>query len=134
MDAAEQTLGCPLPPSFRIWLEESNGTWLESVRIFPIYDARDPRTTWDSITRYYNNGQWVADRYEWLANKLVNSQLLPFAEPDGTADVYYFDLNTPVQDFEYPVMWLSHETGDLEFRASNFAEFVRSILAGEFED
>jgi len=122
--AAETELGRKLPQSFSDWLILNNGVSLGAVTIFPVFDARDPRKTWDSIVRNFK-GRWQ----EWLENfsdlALDFSQLMPFAE-FGTGDYYCFDYSTE-GDIGEPVVivWL-HETGEVKQVADCFAQFSTS--------
>ncbi len=61
--AAEQELKRRFPPSYRAWLLQNNGKGIDVVDLFPVFDARDPRKTWDSIVRNYQ-GNWQ----DWLKN------------------------------------------------------------------
>jgi cell wall assembly regulator SMI1 len=128
---AEAALGRTFPPSFREWLLENNGKDIEGVTIFPVMDQRDPRMTWDSIDRRFNEG-WKS----WLENfadeKRSFTHLLPFAE-FGTGDCYCFDYSRPDSQGEVPIVRWSHETGDCDDRARSFPEFAIKVLAGEFE-
>lgn len=128
---AEAALGFPLPPSFRTWLLENNGRHADDVWIFPVFDERDARTTWDSIVRQFDHGQWGSDGFEDEEADL--SHLLPFASP-GTGDLYCFDYRRPCPDGEVPVVLWSHETGQTEDRGASFAEFLDRLGKGEFED
>lgn len=56
LDRAEGELGRRLPPSYREWLLENNGRYLDAIRVFPVLDDRDVRTTWDSIVRNFEEG------------------------------------------------------------------------------
>ncbi len=60
---AETELGFQFPPTFREWLTENNSRSIEDVTIFPVFDERDPRKTWDSIVRNYTSN-WKS----WLEN------------------------------------------------------------------
>lgn len=128
---AEATLGRVFPPSFRDWLLQNNGHNIEGVHIYPIKDERDPRMTWDSIDRLYQNG-WA----DWLANFEDEdrdfSHLLPFADY-GTGDFYCFDYSRINSAGETPIVRWSHETGETEDRAATFPEFVVKVEAGEFD-
>lgn len=60
---AEFQLKMRLPESFAEWLLLNNGRSLGALVIFPVYDSRDPRTTWESIVKIYE-GSWP----DWLDN------------------------------------------------------------------
>jgi hypothetical protein len=81
---AEIELNFKFPTSFRQWLIQNNGLGVENISIFPVFDERDPRKTFDSIVRNYKVN-WLA----WLENfemeKLSFDHLLPFAN-FGTGD------------------------------------------------
>ncbi len=128
---AETALGRIFPPSFRSWLLQNNGRDAEGVHIYPVMDERDPRKTWDSIDRLYQNG-WA----DWLANfedeNRDFSYLLPFADY-GTGDFYCFDYSRLDSASETPVVRWSHESGETEDRAATFPEFVVKVGAGDFE-
>lgn len=128
IEKAEQELGFLFSPSYREWLIANNGKSIEDIRIFPIFDDRDPRKTWDSIVRNYNEN-WLA----WLENFDQDtdfSTLLPFGE-FGTGDYFCFDFLDIAEGNEPIVVLWSHETGDTEFAAKNFAEFVNLVEAQE---
>lgn len=128
---AEAALDRKFPPSFYNWLLHKNGHNVGSVHIYPVMDDRDPRMTWDSIDRLYQNG-WA----DWLANFEDEdrdfSHLLPFSDY-GTGDFYCFDYSRLNARGETPVVRCSHETGETEDRAATFPEFVQKVEAGEFE-
>ena len=128
---AEKELDRRLPPSFRAWLLAKNGLDIEGVSVYPVFDERDPRKTWDSIVRNYRNG-WA----EWLDNfrdePLTFDHLLPFADY-GTGDFYCFDYNELQLNGECPVVRWSHETGECDPRASSFEEFEQKVREGCFD-
>lgn len=132
LDRAEGELGRRLPPSYREWLLENNGRYLDAIRVFPVLDDRDVRTTWDSIVRNFKEG-WS----EWLSTLDTDgdefAHLLPFAE-FGTGDFYCFDYSVVRDDGEAPVVIWSHEDGLLEPRGDDFGEFVRRAAADEFDE
>ncbi len=128
---AEQQLGRTFPPSFKRWLLDNNGLGFEGITVFPVLDDRDPRSTWDSIVRNYQEN-WLA----WLDNfdEPVESfeHLLPFGE-FGTGDYYCFDYRE-ADSAEVPVVHWSHETGETELRAENFESFEAAARGGAFQD
>ncbi len=128
---AETELNFKFPDSFRYWLIENNGLGHESISIFPVFDERDPRKTFDSIVRNYNEN-WLA----WLENfedeEISFGHLLPFAE-FGTGDYYCFDYSEIDSNQEIPVVHWSHETGETEFRGENFRDFLERLKRGDFE-
>jgi cell wall assembly regulator SMI1 len=128
---AETKLGRNFPPSFRAWLLENNGLYVDDVYIFPVRDERDVRKTWDSIVRQYDNGRWFPDYFE--DEGLMGQHLLPFAS-FGSGDYYCFDYNRQRQDGETPIVWWSHETAETEDRAETFAEFVEKVNDGVYDD
>ena len=103
---AEGELWRRLPPSFRLWLMENNGRSIEQVWIYPIRDERDVPSTWDSIVRQYDGGQWPLEQFE----DEDFSHLLPFGS-GGTGDQYCFDYGRVGVDGEAPVVIWLHETG-----------------------
>ncbi|AZC23158.1 SMI1/KNR4 family protein [Pseudomonas sessilinigenes] len=122
--AAETQLGLPLPKSFADWLLANNGRALGALVVLPVFDARDPRKTWDSIVRYFQGGwqRWqenFGDRPEGC------SRLLPFAE-FGTGDCYCFDYATLGETGEPVVVLWSHETGQASVVADSYAAFLAS--------
>lgn len=126
---AEQAIGHALPLSFRAWLIRNNGRYgLDAIRVFPVVDDRDRRSTWDSIVRNYRNS-WQ----QWLRIHPTTEQLLPFAE-NGTGDFYCFDCSQPDSTGELPVVHWSHETGDIEGRADSFSHFVELAESSELHD
>lgn len=128
---AEQALGRPLPQSFRAWLMQNNGRWgCGAIRVFPVLDDRDPRSTWDSIERKFRES-WLKWREIHTDSDL--SSLLPFAE-FGTGDFYCFDYSRTDCTGEQPVVLWSHETGDTEDRADTFGEFVTAVEEREIHD
>ena len=127
---AETELGFQLPSTFREWLKENNGRSIEDVTIFPVFDERDPRKTWDSIVRNCNTN-WKP----WLDNFGPDhdfSHLLPFGE-FGSGDYFCFDFSQTSANGEPIITLWSHETGEAEFVANNFAEFVDLIESGKLE-
>lgn len=131
IDRAEQELGFRLSPSFRSWLLQNNGLSADDVYIFPVYDERDPRKTWDSLVRQYDGGQWGG---EMLADAGQDfRRLLPFAS-FGTGDFYCFDYSHSQDDGEVPIVLWSHETGETEPRGSTFADFLTRLECGEIAD
>ena len=128
---AERELGRSFPQSFREWLIINNGRNLDGVHIYPVFDEREPRKTWDSIVRNFQVG-WKA----WLENlecrESVKS-LLPFAD-FGTGDYYCFDYSDLGEAGEPRVVLWSHESDVLEPRGGSFSEFATLALAGEFDD
>jgi len=54
---AEAAVGFHFPASFRSWLLDNNGLGIEAIRIFPVFDERDPRTTWGSIVREHESAK-----------------------------------------------------------------------------
>ncbi|MHA7680720.1 SMI1/KNR4 family protein [Cupriavidus sp. PET2-C1] len=120
--AAETELGRTLPKSFSDWLLVNNGRSLGALTVFPVFDSRDPRKTWESIVRHFNEG-WK----EWLDNfgdtSIDFSQLLPFAE-FGTGDYYCFDYAKLGGAGEPVVVRWSHETGETVQDSDSFASFL----------
>ena len=55
---AEAELPFALSSSYKKWMLRNNGKPLGDIQMFPIFDERDPRKTWDSIVRQYDNGNW----------------------------------------------------------------------------
>lgn len=131
IDKAENELNFKFPLSFRDWLIENNGLSVENISIFPVFDERDPRKTWDSIVRNFNEN-WLG----WLENfeggGFDFSQLLPFAE-FGTGDYYCFDYSKVDSDGEVLVVHWSHETGETDFRGKNFGDFLVKLKRGDFD-
>jgi cell wall assembly regulator SMI1 len=124
IQVAEAELGRTLPNSFANWLVLNNGKSLGSLTIFPVFDARDPRKTWDSIVRVFK-GSWQ----EWLENfedvPIDFSQLLPFAE-FGTGDFYCFDYSK-IGNMNEPIVALwSHETGETTKISESFSDFLQN--------
>ena len=132
---AENEVGFVIPPSFREWLRANNGTNVEGIqRIYPIFDERDPRKTWDSISRNFkeNWAGWI-ENFIGYGEPVDFTNLLPFADiPNG--DLYCFDYSLKRADGEVPVVLWSHETGETEPRANSFAEFIEKAEAGSFEN
>ncbi|WP_198387067.1 SMI1/KNR4 family protein [Burkholderia ubonensis] len=130
IEAAEAELGRTLPKSFVAWLLLNNGRSLGALVVFPVFDARNPRKTWDSIVRHVNE-DWRAWR-DTLAEAPVDlSGLLPFAE-FGTGDYYCFDYRRLGVTGEPVVVRWSHETGETVHMAEDFAAFlaIRVRVAG----
>ena len=128
---AESELNLKFPTSFRNWLIQNNGLGFEDITIFPVFDERDPRKTFDSIVRNYN-ANWLA----WLENfedeEMSFEHLLPFAE-FGTGDFYCFDYSQTNSNGEIPVVHWSHETGETRFRGENFEDFLEKVENGDFD-
>lgn len=121
---AELQLKMRLPESFADWLLLNNGRSLGALAIFPVYDSREPRKTWESIVKIYN-GSWS----EWLENFSDDgkdySELLPFAE-FGTGDFYCFNYKHLGASGEPVVGIWSHETGECLEVADSFNAFINS--------
>ena len=128
---AESQLPHPLPSSFRDWLKQNNGLGLDGVSVFPVLDDRDPRKTWDSIVRQYDQWKSYAEDIETPSDLIA--VLLPFAAY-GTGDFYCFHHASAEEKCEPTVVRWSHETGKVDPRADSFAQFVEKLAAGEFED
>jgi hypothetical protein len=131
---AEEAIYFRFPPSFHTWLLENNGLHLEGVdSIYSVYDERDPRKTWDSIVRNYqeNWAQWI-DNFEGYGEPFNFDHLLPFAEV-GNGDCYCFDYSRVQTDGEVPVVLWSHESGETEDRAATFEEFVEKARQGTYD-
>lgn len=121
-----------LPVSFRSWLLENNGLSIGSIHVYPVFDERDPRKTWDSLHHNYCNG-WAA----WLENFDDEcrdfSFLLPFAD-FGSGDYYCFDYRAATVEGEWLIVRWSHETGEVDKRAQTFTEFIISAMKGAFKN
>lgn len=126
--AEEVKLGRRLPESFRKWLLSNNGRNLAGLHVFPVLEPSDERKTWNSLAR---NQDWpYLDGEAALPGP---RPLLTFAEY-GTGDAYCFDYRSELVEREPPVVRWSHETGECEFRASCFDEFVELLKAGRFSE
>jgi len=128
---AERELGIKLPRSYRTWLLENNGKEIEIVRLFPVFDARDPRKTWDSIVRNYQ-GNWQ----EWRRNVAdwgFDSDNLVHIGMYGNGDFCCFDYSRVRNNGEVPIVLWSHETGDTEDRAQDFTDFLVKLERGKFD-
>lgn len=128
---AEAKLKFIFPNSFRNWLVQNNGLGVEGISIFPVFDERDSRKTWDSIVRNYNEN-WLGWVENFEANGLSFEHLLPFGE-FGTGDYYCFDYSQIDSMGEASVVHWSHETGKTEFRGKNFEDFLDKLKRGDFE-
>lgn len=129
---AEAETGFRFPLSFREWLLNNNGLGIEGIRVFPVFDERDPRKTWDSIVREHKGARsFWADVFADDGRSF--NDLLAFAE-FGTGDYYCFDYSAPTEPSESLIVLVSHETGDRSARASTFAEFAAKAASGAFED
>jgi cell wall assembly regulator SMI1 len=127
---AETELGFQFPRTFREWLKQNNSRSIEDVTIFPVFDERDPRKTWDSIVRNYTSN-WKS----WLENygpEYDSAHLLLLGE-FGTGDYFCFDYSQIGESGEAPIVLWSHETGEAEFAVNDFAEFVEFVESGELE-
>jgi cell wall assembly regulator SMI1 len=120
--AAEMELGRAFPKSFADWLLDNNGKALGALVVFPVFDQRDPRKTWDSIVRHFKK-----DWQEWcdcFSDGTTDlAQLLPFAE-FGTGDYYCFDYGQTGGGGEPVVVLWSHETGETLAIADSFTAFL----------
>ena len=126
---AEQVLGRSLPLSFRAWLLRHNGQWgINAIKVFPVLDDRDQRSTWDSIVRNYEQN-WRQSS----SGHPATVQLLPFAE-FGTGDYYCFDYSKAGVACEPSVVLWLHETGEIEHRADCFTEFVELAESGKLHE
>ncbi|AXF19443.1 SMI1/KNR4 family protein [Burkholderia pyrrocinia] len=122
IDAAEASLGRELPRSFAVWLLLNNGRSLGGLPVFPVFDARNPRKTWNSIVRHYNEG-WREWRDNFDHADADFSNLLPFAE-FGTGNYYCFDYDRAGASVEPTVVLWSHETGETAHVADDFTAFL----------
>ncbi|CAB3770797.1 hypothetical protein GQ57_30050 [Burkholderia sp. MSh2] len=122
IEAAEAALGRALPRSFKEWLRLNNGRSLGGLPVFPVFDARNPRRTWNSIVRRYDEG-WRAWRDNFDHTDADFSHLLPFAE-FGTGDYYCFDYDRTGAMCEPVVVLWSHETGETTPVADGFSAFL----------
>lgn len=92
------------------------------VEVFPVFDARDPRKTWESIVRHFEQG-WRAWQDTFSGIALDCSSLLPFAQ-FGTGDYYCFDYAVLGDAGEPVVVLWSHETGRTCVVADDYAAFL----------
>lgn len=126
---AESELNVVFPLSFRAWLRQNNGLRIGDITIFPVYDDRDPRKTWDSIVRNFNE-EWAS----WIRTLPRSGKeflkLIPFGE-FGTGDYFCFNYSATTTDNEPTVVLWSHETGEHETVADSFATFVSRASKGE---
>ncbi|MCA8298419.1 SMI1/KNR4 family protein [Burkholderia sp. AU30198] len=122
IEAAEAALGRALPHTFAAWLLLNNGRSLGGLPVFPVFDARNPRKTWNSIVRHYNEG-WREWRDNFDHADADFSTLLPFAE-FGTGDYYCFDYDRIDASLEPAIVLWSHETGETAHVADDFATFL----------
>lgn len=120
--AAEAELGRDLPESFSAWLLANNGKAIGALVVFPVQDPRDPRKTWDSIVRRFNE-DWRESKENCPDTLVAYHDLLPFAE-FGTGDYYCFDYRTLGSAGEPIVVLWSHETGRISPVADSFGAFV----------
>jgi len=119
---AEQELNRKLPKSFVEWIIENNGRSVNDIIIFPVFDSRDPKTTWDSIVRNYNHS-WPEWQDTFADTDLDFSNLLPFGE-FGTGDYYCFDYGQQGKTGEPAIVLWSHETGEITKIAESFDDFL----------
>ncbi len=127
---AESELGFLLTLTFREWLKLNNGRSIEDVTVFPVFDERDPRKTWDSIVRNYQTN-WRT----WLDNIGAEhdfSHLLPLGD-FGSGDYFCFDFSRFGESHEPVIVLWYHETGETKIVANDFAEFVGLVESGELE-
>lgn len=125
IERAESALGFSFPPSFRAWLLENNGL----KGIFPVEDARDPRTAAHSIVREYRG--WREGLADFEDGEYPDvTRLLPFATTEG--DYYCLDFSRIRPDGECPVVYWSHETGKCKTIASQFTQFLDDQLFKAF--
>ncbi len=119
---AETELQVQVPVTFRTWLALNNGLGIGEFNVFPVFDSRDPRKTWDSIVRNFkdNWASWVSN-FPDLKGRL--SRLLPFAGT-GTGDFICFDYLYLNPDQESTVVLWSHETGEPTKMADSFQLFL----------
>jgi cell wall assembly regulator SMI1 len=126
--AAEARLGRPLPPSFRDWLLEHNGSGF----VFPVPDEREARTlTGNFFDQRAHLASYVADCLDTEPVKV--GHLLPLAAV-GNGDQWCLDLDAPDERGEVRVVRWSHETGRTWIVAQSFGAFVEAMAAGELED
>lgn len=130
ISTTESIIGFSLPNDFISWLLINNGKDLGRFRIFPVFDARDPRKTWDSIDR-----NWKTSWIDWLSHfddgDKSKSELLPFAD-FGTGDYICFDYSKESEDGKFMVAVWSHETNNRKYIANSFSEFIELIPTYDF--
>lgn len=112
---AEAALGVHFPPSYRWWLENYGAAMLGDQSVFTILqldfdDACGP----DIVYQQLNN----------VANGTAIPDGLVVFEPESSDEIYYFDLSSPDQSGEYPVMRKDLQFGTVELFAVSFAEFL----------
>lgn len=114
--------GRTLPKSFSDWLLDNNGKALGALVVFPVFDARDPHKTWESIVRHFKE-DWQEWQDNFSGSPIDFSNLLPFAE-FGTGDYYCFDYGMLGDAGEPVVVLWSHETGRTSTVADSYTTFL----------
>lgn len=130
IEKAEHDLGFLFSPSYRKWLITNNGKSIEDITIFPVFDNRDPRKTWDSIVRNFNENwrNWVSI----FDGKYDISNLLPFGE-FGSGDYFCFDFSNIDPNGETAIVLWDHETGVTHLIANNFGRFAEMAERGNLD-
>ena len=123
VEIEEALLGRKLPPSFRKWLLENNGQGLDDIHIYPVRDERDTRKTWESLS-YLLEHEWAESVSEF--RQTLYAHLLPFADA-GNGDFYCFDYSVVETNDERPVVFWSHETGEVSSVATGFTAFAAML-------
>lgn len=117
INRAEELLSIKFPPSYREFLSLFGCGDLFSVEIFGIIN--DP----DSDSKALPNGVWLTLSEHGVG---MNKKLIIISET-GDGAYYVLDSSAPDKLGEYPVLLLD-DSGDLEFVASNFDDFLSDRL------
>lgn len=116
---AETRLGVKFPPSYRWWLETYGSGAFGDQDVFTILqmefeDACGPDIVYQNETSAAN-GTAIPDG------------LIVF-EPESSDELYYFDLSSPSDSGEYPVMRWDMEFGATEPFAPSFDQFLLKLV------
>src|SRR5688572_17545618 len=131
IDAAEATIGCKLPASYRTFVtevgagdnhepEEPNLSVAEIWQ--PEFIVRQVREEWLApIPAFLTGGQAIASDVAW-------KHVTPFASEQSHGFWFCFPRVLELSD-DAPVFFFNHDGGDIEQVAEGFDDMIRRILS-----
>lgn len=121
---AEERLGMKFPPSYRWWLETYGSGNFGVNSVLTILQMDFEEACGPDIVFHHEN---------MVANGTTIENGLIVYEPESSDEIFYFDLSSPSESGEYPVMRWDMETGATEQYAPSFDQFMlKQIRQGWF--